>query len=172
MRVDKEAFSSVFMRVYVTYLIPLCRACDTTSGVVPEPDRCRPATSQIAPDLTRSCLEPHLLQESKSAPSRDASRTPTTHCHPRTKSSAGCAARSRIKTHDRSSGRTTTGRAPAHTGHRIPCACRSHQGQDKSASPRQSRTHLQPLQHVYNLRQCFPIEAAANFHSASVRQQH
>src|ERR1035437_5811392 len=92
-------------------------ACDTTSEVVAEQDRCRPTTSQTPRDSTLSSLARRPPSASEIGPPQVFSRTPIGRSYPRKEPSADCVARWRIRTGGRSRGRTTVDRAPDHTGH-------------------------------------------------------
>src|ERR1700736_6497663 len=117
-----QAFYAVFMREFVSLLIPRRRACDTIADAASAQGRFHPAASQTPRDLVQFCLACRPPSASEIVLSRAFLRTPTDRSYPRKESSTDCAARSKRERGGRSRDRTTVDRATEHTGHLTLCA--------------------------------------------------
>src|ERR1035437_697025 len=140
MPVEGQAFCAVFMRSFVTSMIPLRPACDTTSDVVSEQDRGRPTTSQTPRDSALSSLARRPASASESAQSRVSSHTPIDRSYQKRGFSADCVARSKTKRGGRLRGRTTVDRAPDHISRRNLFAYPLRPSPRRYAWPRPPRT--------------------------------
>src|SRR3981189_1350299 len=91
---DKHS-CALFMREFVSFLIPRRQACDTIADAVSARGRFHPAASQTPRDLVQFCLACRPPSASESGLSRAFSRTPTDRSYPRRESSTDCTARSK-----------------------------------------------------------------------------
>src|SRR6195256_1093798 len=108
---------AVFMREFVSFLIPRPQACDTIADAASAQGRFHPAASQTPRDLVQFCLACRPPSASEIGLSRAFSRTPTGRSYSRKEPSNDCAANSKIERDGHSRDRTTVDRAPDHTGH-------------------------------------------------------
>src|ERR1700756_1482822 len=106
---EYKHFYAVFMREFVSFLIPRRRVCDTIADAASAQGRFHPAASQTPRDLVQFCLACCPPSASEIGLSRAFSRTPTGRSYPRKEPSNDCAANSKIERGGRSRDRTRVG---------------------------------------------------------------